>query len=73
MTKTFVSAISLCDIFAERLRDMYPLSAVQGMNVFALGDGEWMPSKLREPITVGMLADANAIIVRMRAEFLLET
>ena len=73
MAKTFVSAISLSDIFAERLRGMHPLSAIQGMNVFALGDGNWMPSALCEPIPVAMLADADAIIARMRAEFLLET
>jgi|APAra0007618407_1042631.scaffolds.fasta_scaffold47890_1 hypothetical protein len=72
MAKTFVSAVHLSDIFANRLRDMHPLSRILGIKVFALGDGEWMPSAFVEPIPVTMIADVDDIIVRMRAEFLLD-
>lgn len=73
MAKTFVSAIRLSDIFADRLRDMHPLSRILGMTVFGLGDGEWMPGAFLEPIPGPMIADADAIIIRMRAEFLLDS
>jgi hypothetical protein len=72
MAKTFVSAIRLSNIFADRLRDMHPLSSILGMKVFALGSGEWMPSAFLEPIPAAMIADVDQIIVRMRAEFLLD-
>lgn len=72
MAKTFVSASRLSAIFADRLRHMHPLSSNLGLEVFSLGNGAWMPSAFLQSMSGAMIADADDIIVRMRAEFLLD-